>query len=47
MGSYHLPCLTDVKVLTRAVDGLAGSHWFMAFSSILVISGKQLELNGS
>ena len=31
----------------RAVDGLAGSHWFMAFSSILVIYGKQLELDGS
>ena len=32
---------------TRAVYGLPGSHWFMAFSSILVIYGKQLELDGS
>ena len=32
---------------TRAVDGIADSHWFMAFSSILVIYGKQLELDGS
>ena len=35
------------KLGIRAVYGLPGSHWFMAFSSILVIYGKQLELDGS
>ena len=38
---------TFLILLGRAVYGLPGSHWFMAFSSILVIPGKQLELNGS